>query len=333
MVVTIEKRGAYLHVKDGGFEVRVTDPETKINESREFAAIKVKTFVLAPGTMLSSDAVELALKHHIDMVFTKTYGQPIGRIWHSQLGSTSKISKQQLGHALDQRAIPWVKKWIETKLANQRDFIQDLKRHRMERQSFFNDKIAQIDEMRLQIEPLMGAQMREIADSLRGYEGNAGRAYWEAISEALPEEHRFKERTRRPAQDLFNACLNFGYWYLQLRVEKVLIIAGLHPHIGFFHRDDYNYKSMVYDFIEPYRIWVEIPVFRLFSGKKINQNHAQPLHNGMELSKEGRTLLLHTLAEHWEEDTVKHLGVKQHRTNILQLDAHAFANQLLEQSK
>jgi CRISPR-associated protein Cas1 len=150
------------------------------------------------------------------------------------------------------------------------------------------------------------------------------------LSHALLKEHQFSGRSSRPAEDPFNACLNYAYGILYRRVEKALVIGGIQPYIGFFHRDDYNYKSMVYDFIEPYRIWAERSVFHLFSHKKVNQTHSEKIPNGMGLTKFGKELVAKQISDYLDVETIKYQGKNQHRGHVLQLDAHDFANQLLK---
>lgn len=132
----------------------------------------------------------------------------------------------------------------------------------------------------------------------------------------------------RPAKDSFNAFINYGFGILYTRVEKVLMIAGLDPYVGFLHRDDYNQKSMVFDFIEPYRIFVETAVFRLFAAKKINKAHVDGITNGVTLNKEGKELLV-TALNNYMEDVIRYKGRNQTRTNAMQQDAHTFANSLI----
>ena len=51
--------------------------------------------------------------------------------------------------------------------------------------------------------------------------------------------------------------LNYSYGVLYGRVERLLILAGLDPFIGFFHCDSYKKPSLVYDLIEPFRAIAE----------------------------------------------------------------------------
>jgi CRISPR-associated protein Cas1 len=328
MDLYINTYGAYLHVKDDMFEIRVKDEEG--NERRvEQAAFKVRSIILHRGMSLSTDAVHLALKNNVDIVFLENSGRPLGRVWHSKHGSTTKIRKKQLEASLNVEGLEWVKAWITAKLQNQSDFLTDLRKHRKPLEPYLNERIGQILKMQHSIQSLKGGSIGEVAETIRGLEGTAGRLYFEAFSESLPEVYRFNGRSSRPAKDAFNAFLNYVYGVLYAQVERALVLAGVDPYVGFLHRDDYNQLSMVYDFIEPYRVYAEHVVFRLFSAKKVNKSHTDPLANGFSLNKEGKVLLMEAFNKHYREEKIRYNGRNQSRDNILQLDAHAFAQQLI----
>jgi CRISP-associated protein Cas1 len=145
----------------------------------------------------------------------------------------------------------------------------------------------------------------------------------------MPVDNKFTGRSSRPAKDPFNAMLNYGYGMLYSKVEKSLIIAGIDPYLGFLHRDDYNQLSMVYDFIEPYRTYVDKVVFRLFTGKKVNKSHTDAITNGCTLNKEGKNLLVQAFNTYFDVDAIRYKGRNQTRSNIMQMEAHAFANSLI----
>lgn len=329
MQLFLNTYGTYLHIKDALFEVRIPRKGGG-HDKHHFAAHKVTSIVMTTAGALSTDAVRLALENNIDLLFADASGFPMGRVWHSKLGSTTRIRKRQLEASLGQEGTAWVLSWLDRKLENQAHFLKDLKKHRARQREWLEDKIEKIatlqGSIRLQEQ---SPCIDPIADTLRGLEGTAGRLYFEALSTVLPEAYRFAGRSSRPAQDPFNAFLNYAYGVLYGRVEKALMIAGLDPYVGFLHRDDYNQKSMVFDFIEPYRIFAEVPVFRLFSGKRVNQSHTHKLANGLSLNKEGKQLLIERLNQYIDVDKVRYRGRKQTRMNGLQMDAHAFANALL----
>lgn len=177
---------------------------------------------------------------------------------------------------------------------------------------------------------LNAGEVSELEATLRGLEGTAGRLYFQTLSVLLSDRYRFKGRSFRPAEDPFNAFLNYAYGILYSRVEKTLTIAGLDPFVGFMHRDDYNTKSLVFDFIEPYRIIAEEVVFKLFSAKKVNDKHTDKITNGYSLNAEGKNLLVQHFFKFFDEDKIRHKGRNQTRSNAMQLDAHHFANQLIK---
>ena len=332
MQLHINTYGTYIHVKDELFEIRRKNDKGEV-EKKQYSANKVTHILLTTGTSLSTDAVKLAMKFNVDIVFAEQDGSPIGRVWHSKLGSTTKIRKCQLEASLNATGVRWTKEWITTKLDNQLNFIKDLKKHRPQLADFLNDKISRIEALSVSVSSLEAQKVAEIADTLRGLEGTAGRLYFETLSFVLPPEYTFKGRSSRPAQDAFNAFLNYAYGILYSKIEKTLIIAGIDPYVGFLHRDDYNQLSMVFDFIEPYRTYADEVVFRLFSGKKVNKAHTDTLANGVSLNTEGKALLVTAFNKFMDDDPIRYRSRNLLRSHAIQLDAHNFANSLIDKDK
>ncbi len=328
MQLHINTYGTYIHVKDELFEIRRKNDKGEI-EKKQYSANKVTHILLTTGTSLSTDAVKLAMKFNVDIVFAEQDGSPIGRVWHSKLGSTTKIRKSQLEASLNATGVKWTKEWLMAKLDNQLNFIKDLKKHRPQHADFLNDKISRIEALSVSINTLEAQKVTEIADTLRGLEGTAGRLYFETLNYVLPSEYQFKGRSMRPAQDAFNAFLNYAYGILYSKIEKTLIVAGVDPYVGFLHRDDYNQLSMVYDFIEPYRTYADEVVFRLFSGKKVNKSHSDVLANGLSLNAEGKALLVTAFNKYMDDDPIRYRNRNLVRNHAIQLDAHNFANSLI----
>lgn len=329
MQLNINTKGTYVHIKDELFEVKLKNENQEIQKFH-YSAKKVTSIVLAQGIALSTDAVKLAVKNNIDIVFVEDDGHPLGRVWHSKLGSTTKIRKKQLQASTNSVGVSWIKLWINTKIQNQIDFLKDLKKHRSSKAEFIEEKIESIENLKRSLELVKGNEVKDFADTLRGLEGTSGRIYFETLSNLLSEEYRFKGRSSRPAKDSFNAFLNYAYGILYSKIEKALIIAGVDPYVGFLHRDDYNQLSMVFDFIEPYRIIAERVVNKLFTGKRVNQSHVDKITNGYSLNKNGKTLLVESFNKYFEEEKVKYKGRNQTRSNSIQFDAHAFANSLIK---
>lgn len=331
MQIFINTYGTYLHVKEDMFEIKVrNDPKDKTKiKINHIAAHKITSFVVSRGAAISTDAIALALKHNIDIVVVENDGHPMGRFWHSKLGSTTKIRKRQLEASLNAEGVEWTLNWICQKLENQAEYIGDLKKHRPQMALGLGQAEDRILEQSQKLAALKGQDMNKIADTIRGLEGTAGRMYFDALARSIPPEFEFAGRSFRPAKDAFNAMLNYAYGILYSRIERALMLAGIDPYVGFLHRDDYNMKSMVFDFIEPYRIYADRCVFALFSKKQVNKGFFQEISGGVSLNADGKPLLVEHFSKYMDQDTIRHKGRNQTRYNALQLDAHNFANSLI----
>lgn len=330
MQIFINTYGTYLHVKDDMFEIKVRNLEEKKVKINHIAAHKITSFIISKGSAISTDAVALALKHNIDIVIVENDGHPMGRFWHSKLGSTTKIRKRQLEASLCEEGLYWIKQWIARKLENQSDYLQDLAKHRSSIAPFLLERQEQILGYRKRVNELEGADIKAHADMLRALEGNAGRLYFGALSKSIQSEFAFEGRSSRPAKDPFNAMLNYSYGILYSRVERSLMLAGLDPYVGFLHRDDYNMKSLVFDFIEPFRVYAERCVFGLFSTKKVKKSFFDEITGGISLNAEGKPFLAEHFIKYFDEQAIRYKGRNQSRSNALQMEAHQFANSLIE---
>lgn len=97
-------------------------------------------------------------------------------------------------------------------------------------------------------------------DTLRGIEGAAAKAYYEAFADALAPPKasetatfRFRKRVRRPPTDPINAMLSFSSALL-LRTFLVAVEgAGLDPMLGFLHASMPGRPALALDAMEPFR--------------------------------------------------------------------------------
>jgi len=82
-----------------------------------------------------------------------------------------------------------------------------------------------------------------------------------------------------------NNLLNYGYMAVRAAVARAICAAGLHPSIGFHHRNRYNAFCLADDLVEPLRPFVDARVRALVSRGKL------------EIDKDAKTELLGVLTE------------------------------------
>ena len=322
MQLVITSYGSSLKRRGAMFAVRTDAGEKRI------AAQKVESIWIATGAMLTTDAIALALERNIDVVFLNKFGDPIGRVWQPRLGSTAAIRRAQLRLSMGPDGAALALGWVRGKLRNQVAFLRKLRDRRTRISAEITKAIHRIEASAQALEGLQrGAD--ELRSQIMGLEGSAGRAYFGALALLVPQEHRFEGRSRNPAQDAFNCFLNYAYGVLYSLVERACILAGLDPCLGFLHTDNYAKPSLVFDLIEPYRIWAEEAVMELFVQQKIEPDEQlRQLENGVLLDRPGKALLMDRYGRFLDE-RIAHRGRKVTRRHSLQLDAHRLAQELL----
>jgi CRISPR-associated protein Cas1 len=325
MQLYINTPGTMVKQKDACFQIIKEEIKTEISP------LKVESIVFSNQAFISTQALVLAMEHNIDVIFLDKYGEPTGRVWHSKLGSTTLIRRKQLEAAENELGLSLVKEMIKAKMDNQIRFLKKLMASRPGNEDGFKPYIARIESARSSINDLEGS-LEEKRGSLMGFEGVAGRAYFECLSPLLPEKYRFDGRSRRPAKDEFNAVLNYMYGVLYSLVEKSLILAGLDPFVGFLHTDNYNKKSLVFDFIEPFRIYAEQCAVYLFTGKKIKDEYFDKAEGAVSLNQDGKPVVIESINNALEE-SVRFRRKNVKRRHILLHKAHRMANLLLEDTE
>jgi len=108
----------------------------------------------------------------------------------------------------------------------------------------------------------LGALLTELdgsgdLDRVRGLEGMAGRAYFEAFDALITHDDpafRFTVRSRRPPTDPVNSLLSFLYALVRHDVISALEATGLDPQVGFLHRDRPGRPGLALDLMEELRV-------------------------------------------------------------------------------
>jgi CRISP-associated protein Cas1 len=322
MNLVITTFGAYLHRKGEMFEIQVEKVK------KEVAARKVRSILITTGASLSTDAIKLAIENNIDIVLLDKFGQPYGRVWHGRPASTTAIRRAQLRIADEAAGLDLAKSWVVRKLENQLEFLREARKKRTKLSAALTEKIESLQALQDKLTALDG-DLEEIRGSIMGLEGKSGAVYWQAVNLLLAERYQFKERSRNPAKDEFNCFLNYAYGVLYSLVERGCVLAGLDPYVGFVHTDNYNKKSLVFDLIECYRIWADDTVVGLFATREVKQEMFRKLENGLLLDKAGKVALMERF-DVFLDDKIRYRNRNVMRREIVQLDCHRIANQLID---
>lgn len=322
MQLVINTRGAYLKKSNNCFLVK-NDEKTF-----EVSADKIDSILITTSATITTDAIQFAIEHNIDILFLDYHGNPYGRVWHSKLGSTTLIRRRQLEAANEDTGFYLARGWISRKIEDQIDLIKDLKKNRPEQKESLEPYIVRLEVLLGSLKEMKGT-LDYKRGSIMGIEGMASQAYFDAIASIMPETWKFKGRSRDPARDGFNCLLNYGYGVLYSQVERSCIIAGLDPYVGFLHTDNYNKRSFVFDLIELFRTHIDRTVINLFMKRQVSEKYFDAVPGGLYLNKEGKAFFIGAVNETFDRE-IEYRGRNVKIRNTVQMECHSIANNLIK---
>jgi CRISPR-associated protein Cas1 len=178
------------------------------------------------------------------------------------------------------------------------------------------DRLAdQISDLKPAVQRVVGLRLDDIRDLLMGYEGTAGRLYWDGVKDIISQRMEFMGREHRGATDTVNALLNYGYGILYAQVWGAVQNAGLEPFAGFLHVDRPGKPSLVLDLVEEFRQ----PVVDRTVIAHINLGEAVTFKDGM-LDEETRSRYAAKILERLESSEPVQ-GKKYQIKSIIQMQA------------
>jgi CRISPR-associated protein Cas1 len=98
-------------------------------------------------------------------------------------------------------------------------------------------------------------------------EANCARRYWQLFFPAIGWSATKRDRSENSPP---NQMLNYGYAVLAALCHRSLIVHGLLPQLGVFHKARYRSAPLVYDLMEPFRPAVELMLAEFLLGSDIS---------------------------------------------------------------
>ncbi|MCD8314784.1 MAG: type I-C CRISPR-associated endonuclease Cas1c [Firmicutes bacterium] len=144
-------------------------------------------------------------------------------------------------------------------------------------------------------------------DALRGYEGVAANAYFDAFDEMIlgdKDTFKFTTRNRRPPLDPTNALLSFAYSILTNDCSSALEAVGLDSYVGFMHTSRSGRKSLALDLMEELRPCIaDRFVLTLINNRRLHKKDFDFLESGAVIMSDGaRKSFLKAWQEHKREE-------------------------------
>ena len=305
---------ATVYVRDQGAVVRKRGGRLLITkDGRRLQAIPlvhVDQLVLIGNVQLTTPAAAELLNRGVDIVFFSRYFKFRGRLLHT--GSKfAQLRHRQLQVMNDEGAcLSIARAVVMGKLMNQHALL----RHQA---ATVQDPMIQqgIPQALTGIRSMLqAAREARTLDSLRGYEGRAGRYYFGAFRLLLRQDLGFQGRAYHPPPDPVNALLSLGYALLLKDITAAVQLVGLDPYLGFFHAIDYGRPSLALDMMEEFRPLVVDPmVLTLVNERRLTERDFRWTNDPrrpVRLSDRGSEVVLRAY-EHEIHAEIYHPGVGQ----------------------
>lgn len=252
--------------------------------TRSVSPRKVTSIAVTQPCWISAGAVELAALHEIPILYFNFLGKAVARLSSPYFGSIATLRRRQALFHDTPEATRWM---VGLYLLKSEQQAENLRRLQPE-----HTAIGQMKNLWKRLEFVAGTPLREATAPLMAAEAAIARYYWQALSELLPDHCDFQKRSRQPAQDNFNAALNYLYGMLYTVVESGLFAAGLDPHLGLMHADEYNKPVLAFDFIEPFRPWADWLLIQQFLDHKVRAAFFNRTATGVFLNKAGKAFFI-----------------------------------------
>lgn len=323
LYVTTE--GAYLR-KDG---------ETVAVEVDGIVRARMPVHLLGQIVMFGETAMSPSLMAHaaesgLSVAWLAYSGKLAGRLEGPQTGNVLLRRAQHHMTENPTTALLVARGGIAAKIANQRAL---LRRHLRDYPDTEGAAAVEVAQRRLS-DAARHALLAPDLDTLRGHEGEAGRAYWSVFGYLIRNDtpaFAFTGRNRRPPRDAINAVLSFLYALAALDARAACETHGLDPQMGFLHRDRPGRMSLALDLMEEVRAPLcDRVLLSLVNRRQLKPGHLQYEETGaVLLTDEGRKLVL-TVWQERKRSELRHswLDERVPLGMVLQVQAQILARHL-----
>jgi CRISPR-associated protein Cas1 len=221
-------------------------------------------------------------------------GEYFGRISSTGHVNTKRQRLQLLFVDDETASLEICKRIISAKVNNQYQLVKRYAR---------NSTVDVKDDVDAMTKAKQDARNARSKSSLLGYEGNAAKAYFSALSKLVYPEFKFDGRSRRPPKDPFNSMLSLGYTLLHSMIYGFLEGKGLNPYFGFLHKEKYNHPALASDLMEEWRsVIVDATVMSLVNGREIDISNfnSKESGRGVFIDKDGMKIFLKKLESKYQ---------------------------------
>lgn len=314
MQLVLDTYGLLVSVRNRCFHIKSQAAERIISPAR------ITSILVSKNCRISSKALLLAAQHEIPVLFADRGGKVGARIWSGNYSNTTGLRRRQVFFHQKDECTGYIVQVLEFKAESQIKHLDNLSSLLPAEKPNLTAGISRIAETAKDLRQARGT-ITESAPLLRAVEAQYTKIYWQTLKASLPKHASFNGRSKRPALDTFNALLNYNYGLLYGLVETSLLSVGLDVHMGFLHADGYNKKTLVFDFIEPFRAWGDEMLTTMCIKQILRSDWFEEKAGEWWLTQTGRRSLITAFNAHWRQRIKFNNQVTTRQNHVLRMAA------------
>ena len=320
-----------------GFNKSITKRDNQIvikEEGKEvdyFLPKDLKQIIILGKGAITFDAITLLAESDVDLIAIDWRGNIKYRL-ASKDHNNVQIRKQQYQSLNDSRSGYLAKKFIESKIKNQKATLGALSRARGG-VKFLELQKNKLNNLSKALNDIKNRPSERIRSEIFGIEGMASQEYWSGFRHVISDDLNLLNRSGRGAQDIVNSMLNYSYAILASEILKSLHMSGLDPYAGFLHADLYGRTSLVFDLMEEFRQQiVDKSVLKLINLGQIQKDDFEIRDGFVYIGEECRKLLVKTILDKLNTE-VTFDGIKKSYSDYIEVESKNIVEFLLYSKK
>lgn len=258
----------------------------------------------------------------IPVHFFNYYGYYTGTFYPREKNVSGKLLVQQVTHSMEEeKRLLLAKRFVDGATANCLRNLQYYRRRGKE----VEVQIAEIEAVRKRI-----MRATEV-DELMGLEGNIHQIYYSAWETIFSDEVEFKQRVRRPPDNMVNALISYLNMLTYSACLSEIYVSQLNPTVSYLHSNSERRFSLSLDIAEIFKpLIVDRLIFSLINRKIITEKDFENGSNGNYLKQTGQQKVLRQFDEQLNK-TIRHRELKRNVSyrKLMRLECYKLIKHLM----
>ena len=315
-------------VRKSGEQLIVETEENKVM----VPLIDVSQVSLFGPTSVTTPAMHALLKENIPVSWFSTGGWFLGYATSTTNTNVFVREAQYRSFFDEKRCLELARDLVSAKIRNSRTM---LRRNWRGSESARKEMLVRLKHMMQQVSRVTDVQQ------LLGIEGEAAAVYFSNFQNLIASDSfgaipkfSFTTRNRRPPTDPVNAMLSLAYALLTREFTAVILLTGLDPYMGFYHRPRSRRPALALDLMEPFRpIVADSCVLQVVNNGEVNLLNFVFNGTACALNPAGRKAFIVAFERRMQQETTHPVfGYRVSMRRLINVQARLFARHLQGES-